>query len=168
MSGTTTNFTWPFPTNGDVPNVASDIQSLAAAIDGSIGNAFSTYTPAWTSTGTAPAIGNGTITGHFKRLGKWGINIITMTAGGTTTFGTLLYRWSLPPGWTMSNAPAIHGSASIYDVSANTAFTGTVWQATATTVVIRTHGAVGEASATVPMTPANGDIWQLHMLTELT
>jgi hypothetical protein len=167
VAGTTTNFAWPFPTNGDVPNVASDIQSLASAIDTSLGAAFTAYTPAWTSTGTAPVIGTGTITGRFKKFGKWGINRITMTAGGTTTFGTLLYRWSLPATWTLFNATSIYGIASIYDTSTTTQYTGAIWAASTTTVSIRTHAATTDASATVPMTPANGDIWQLLMLVEL-
>ena len=167
MAGTTTNFVWPFPTNPDVPNVASDIQSLAAAADASLGNAFSTYVPTWSATGTGPVLGNGNITGHFKRFGKWGINMITLTAGGTTTFGTLLYRWSLPGGWTLSNLGAIYGAATVYDSSVTTAFVGSVWAASGTTVLIRTHGATTDASATVPMTPAAGDIWQIHMIAEL-
>lgn len=169
MSGTTTNFSWPFPTAGDAANVSTDMAALAAAVDTSLGAAFGTYTPAWTSTGVAPVVGNGTITGRFKRLGKWGVNRITLTAGGTTTFGTLLYRFSLPAGWTLSDTTSIYGMASIYDVSVTTAFSGSIWAASTTTVSIRTHAATTEASATVPIAvPATGDIWQLLMVAELT
>lgn len=168
MAGTTTNFAWPFPTGGDPANVSSDMQSLAAAADSSMGDAFSTYTPAWTSTGVAPVVGTGTIVGRFKRFGMWGINKITLTAGGTTTFGTLLYRWSLPAGWTLQSTTAIYGVASIYDVSVTTAYTGSIWAPSTTTVSIRTHAATTDASATVPIAaPASGDIWQLLMLVEL-
>lgn len=169
MAGTTTNFLWPYPTAGDPANVAPDIQALASAIDTSLGSAFGTYTPAWTSTGVAPVVGNGTITGRFKRFAKWGINRITLTAGGTTTFGTLLYRWSLPAGWTLSDTTSIYGIGSIFDVSATTQYTGAIWAASGTTVAIRTHAATTDASATVPIAaPATGDIWQLLMVAELT
>ena len=167
MSGTTTNFSWPYPTSGDVANVAPDMQNLASAADATLGNAWTAYTPSWTSTGTAPVVGNGTIVGHFKLLGKWGLARITLTAGGTTTFGTLLYRWSLPAGWTLFDTTSIYGIGSVYDSSTTTQYTGSVWAASATTVAIRTHSATTDVSATVPMTPATGDIWQLLILAEL-
>ncbi|MEU9379994.1 hypothetical protein AB0D38_02840 [Streptomyces sp. NPDC048279] len=58
--------------------------------------AWTAYTPAWTSTGTAPAIGNGSITGRYIKFGRTVICEINMTAGSTTTFGTGNYSWSLP------------------------------------------------------------------------
>lgn len=167
MAGTTTNFVWPFPTNGDVPNVASDIQSLAAAADATLGNAWTAWTPAWSSSGVAPAIGNGTIVGRFKRFGKWGLATMTMTLGGTSSNGTLLYRWTLPAGWTLNAATQIYGSASVYDVSATTQYTGTIWAVSTTSLMIRTHAAATEVSATVPMTPASGDIFQMQIVAEL-
>lgn len=167
MSGTTTNFLWPFPTGGDAAQVASDVQSLASAQDGTLGNAWTAYAPSWTSTGVAPVVGNGTLVGRFKLFGKWGLARITLTAGGTTTFGTLLYRWSLPPGWTLVDTTSIYGIGSIFDSSTTTQFTGAVWAASTTTVAIRTHSATTDASQTVPMTAASGDIWQLLMLVEL-
>lgn len=167
MAGTTTNFAWPFPTNGDVPNVASDIQSAMSAADATLGNAWTTWTPVWSSTGVAPAIVGGTITGRFKRFGKWGLATMTMTLAASSTVGTLLYRWTLPAGWTLASATQIYGSASIYDLSATTQFTGTVWAVSTTSIMIRTHGATTEASATVPMTPATGDIYQMQIVAEL-
>lgn len=167
MSGTTTNFLWPYPTGGDVANVASDVQNLAAAADATLGNAWTAYSPSWTATGVAPVVGTGTLVGRFKFFNKWGLARITLTAGGTTTFGTLLYRWSLPPGWTLNDTTSIYGIGSVYDSSTTTQYTGSVWAASTTTVAIRTHAATTDASATVPMTPATGDIWQLLMVVEL-
>lgn len=54
------------------------------------------FTPVWTSSGTAPAIGNGTITGHYQRQGKMADVMIKMTCGSTSTAGTGTYYWSLP------------------------------------------------------------------------
>lgn len=54
------------------------------------------YTPAWTSSGTAPAIGNGTITGNYSRVGNSVTATIKLTAGSTTTFGTGNYSFALP------------------------------------------------------------------------
>ena len=58
--------------------------------------AWVTYTPVWTSGGTAPAIGNGTLAGRYSITGKTVNVIINMIAGSTTTFGTGSYTFSLP------------------------------------------------------------------------
>ena len=71
-------------------------QVLTAATLNTIGAASETYTPAWTSTGTAPAIGNGTLTGKYFRINKLVVAFIQWSAGSTTTFGTGNYRLSLP------------------------------------------------------------------------
>lgn len=59
-------------------------------------NTWTSYTPAWTSTGTAPALGNGTSVGGYIQYGElvsvWG----KITFGSTSTFGTGTYRLSLP------------------------------------------------------------------------
>lgn len=58
--------------------------------------AWTTYTSAWTSSGTAPAIGNGTISARYAITGKTANVDITLAAGSTTTFGTGSYSFSLP------------------------------------------------------------------------
>lgn len=58
--------------------------------------ARTTYTPTWTSTGTAPAIGNGSLTGRYMKIGRMVFCEINMIAGSTTTFGTGNYSFSLP------------------------------------------------------------------------
>ncbi len=57
---------------------------------------YTTYVPAWTSGGTAPAIGNGSIAGRYVQIGKLVMCTIRLTAGTTTTFGTGLWQFSLP------------------------------------------------------------------------
>ncbi|MFI8297278.1 hypothetical protein ACIGCZ_15195 [Streptomyces nigra] len=59
-------------------------------------SAWTAYTPTWTSTGTAPSLGNGTILGRYMKIGRTVICHINMTAGSTTTYGTGNYNWSLP------------------------------------------------------------------------
>lgn len=58
--------------------------------------AWVSYLVAWTSTGVAPAIGNGTLFGQFKLAGKMCVVEIALIAGGTTTFGTGDWSLSLP------------------------------------------------------------------------
>jgi hypothetical protein len=61
------------------------------------GGAWTAYTPTWTSNGTAPAIGNGTITAAYTQIGKTVHFRMDFTFGSTTTFGSgTAYRFSLP------------------------------------------------------------------------
>lgn len=88
---------------------------LTAANLNAIGAASETYTPAWTSTGTAPAINNGTLTGKYFRINKLVVAYINWTAGSTTTFGTGSYRLSLPI--TAVNTTGYVGSGAYFDAS---------------------------------------------------
>jgi hypothetical protein len=54
------------------------------------------YTPALTSGGTAPSLGNGTITGSFSRSGSTTSIVGELTIGSTTTLGTGILSISLP------------------------------------------------------------------------
>ncbi len=170
MAGTTTNFSWPFPTGPDVANVASDMQSLASAIDTTLGDAWTSYTPTWTAASVNPVVGTGTIRGRFKLFGKWGITQGLLTAGGTTTFGTGVYAFSLPAGWSFENSAAIlqqRGSGFAFDASTTTTYVGYVQYATATTFYIRTHAATTQLSPTVPFTFVSTDLIGWTILTEL-
>ena len=63
-----------------------------------IGDAWTAYGSgaSWTSTGTAPSLGNGTWTGKYMQAGKLVIFRIVLTMGSTTTFGTGTYSLALP------------------------------------------------------------------------
>jgi len=55
-----------------------------------------TYTPSWTALGTAPAIGNGSISGYYIKTGKKVTARVNLLVGSTTTFGTGQWSFSLP------------------------------------------------------------------------
>lgn len=55
-----------------------------------------TWTPTWTASGTAPAIGNGSISGSYIKVGKKVVASVSLLAGSTTTFGTGKWFFSLP------------------------------------------------------------------------
>lgn len=65
------------------------------------------YTPTWTSSGTAPSIGNGTLTGKFAITGKKYDFRVSLIAGSTTTVGTGNYSFTLPstPSVTIQDYP---------------------------------------------------------------
>jgi hypothetical protein len=55
--------------------------------------AWTTYTPTWTTSAGSPAIGNGTLTGKYARVGKLIDFRIELVCGTTTTFGTAGSTW---------------------------------------------------------------------------
>lgn len=82
------------------------------------GGAWTAYTPTWTSTGTAPVIGNGTIVGAYRLRGKELFVGIHVTFGTTTTFGTGTYSFSLPSGFTSVTGRSQALAGVLFDSSA--------------------------------------------------
>lgn len=78
----------PFAAGGRV--LASD---LATATQQGV---WTPYVPTWTSTGTAPAKGNGTLAGEYAKVGRLVTVRISLDTGSTTTYGTGNYIFSLP------------------------------------------------------------------------
>lgn len=82
----------------------------------SVGNTWATYAVSWTSSGTAPAIGNGTLTGRYRYIGfKLIIVEVFLQAGTTTTFGTGVFFFSLPVNPTGGSIQSSRGAATILD-----------------------------------------------------
>lgn len=61
-----------------------------------IGDPWQSYTPSWTSSGTNPSIGNGSIVGAYSQAGKLVNFRAQVTIGTTTTFGTGVYFLTTP------------------------------------------------------------------------
>jgi hypothetical protein len=129
--GTTTKFGIHYPVNTDAAVGPAQMQTLAqdveTAIKGAVYNGRQTYVPAWTSTGTAPVIGNGTKSGYWWVSGDWIDVMIEITMGSTTTFGTGSWSYSLPTGVA---APLTMGTShtvafwDAYDTSAAAHYAG--------------------------------------------
>lgn len=56
---------------------------------------WTTYTPTWTAS-VNPVLGNGTITGRYRKFGRTVHLQIDLTMGSTTTYGTGAWTLSLP------------------------------------------------------------------------
>jgi hypothetical protein len=54
------------------------------------------YIPTWTTSGTQPVLGNGTLTGRYVLSGRICTVHVELIAGLTTTFGTGQFQFSLP------------------------------------------------------------------------
>jgi hypothetical protein len=98
-------------------SVGTDGQLLSADSTAATGLAWSyggkstAYTPIWTSSGTQPTLGNGTLVGKYSRIGDLVYFSIKLTFGSTTSAGTGDYSFSLP--FAMTNTSnGIAGSAA--------------------------------------------------------
>jgi hypothetical protein len=58
--------------------------------------AWTTYAPSWTAASSNPSIGNGTITGRYKQIGKTVFVSIKIVMGTSTTYGSGNWRIALP------------------------------------------------------------------------
>lgn len=118
------------------------------------------YTPAWTSTGTQPVLGNGTIYGRYALLGRLVHLYIELTMGSTTTYGTGGYLFSLPVTSEASRHWCMPGLSFDTSVTGYEDLTGIVGPAAAT-VDLRTLTTVGSSLVVVtngtPITFATGD-----------
>jgi hypothetical protein len=54
------------------------------------------YTPTWTSSGSSPSLGNGTLVGKYSKIGRQVTIHINLIPGSTTTYGSGNYSWALP------------------------------------------------------------------------
>lgn len=114
---------------------------------------LTSYTPAWTAASVNPVIGNGTLTGKYTKRGRNVTVFLTLTTGGTTTYGTGVYRFSLP--FVPATTTRGWGSGLIVD-SGTANFLCVIRTAVDGTANCEIF-APNQASPTVPMTWASGD-----------
>lgn len=121
--------------------------------------AWTTYTPTWTAATTNPVLGNGTITGRYRKIGRTVHMQIDLTMGSTTTYGTGAWSLTLPVAAGASTGSRI-GVAQALGASR---FPGQVVisaGATATSPFFPATSAVSNlssATSTVPITWATGN-----------
>jgi hypothetical protein len=84
-----------------------------ASIVPSYEGAWISYTPVWTANSVNPVIGNGTIEGYYKVIGKTCFVRGNIAMGSTTTFGSGEWYVSMP--FTASHADAILMTANLLD-----------------------------------------------------
>jgi hypothetical protein len=115
------------------------------------------YSPAWGSGGTQPAIGNGSLTGYYTRIGQQVTAHIRLVSGSTTTFGTGDWYFSVP---FASGYSFQQGDLIILDSGGGWFYGHATTGATSTTIMVNIpRGATVAAglNATFPMTWTVGD-----------
>lgn len=122
-----------------------------------IGDPWTSYTPTWTTTGTAPTLGNGTWDAKYCLPGKLAHFAIVLTWGSTTNGGSGQWKISLPFTPRLSRATfwgelldagvAARPAAAVWDVTAGAALT----------INHQTDASQAQVTATAPFTWGNGD-----------
>jgi hypothetical protein len=84
---------WTFSLAGDVGTTGDTGPTGAGASDLT---AWTSYTPTWTSDSSTPSIGNGSLAGRYKQIGKTVFFSMKLTYGSTTTGGAGAWMFGLP------------------------------------------------------------------------
>lgn len=122
-----------------------------------LGDDWTSYTPNWTASGTSPAVGNGTLSGSYRTVGKTVDFRILFVTGSSTTYGTGVYNFTLPSAPNIATWSAV-GAACFTDTSlSDHYFLGAVY--TGGSNVSAFNGSAGRLAQTVPFTFANTDVF---------
>lgn len=113
------------------------------------------YAPVWSTTGTAPTVGNATLAGMYWRIGKLVLYTLSFTFGSTSVAGTGTFKFTIPV--TASGSGAA-GAGSITDTSAGFTYgiNGVLASSTTLAVYPSSSGNTG-VTVSVPFTWATGD-----------
>lgn len=142
------------PTGDDWKNVLDELTALSAA--------WTAYTPVWGASGTQPVLGNGTLVGSYRRVGRT-VNVnVKLTMGSTTTFGTGTYTLSLP----VLAIAAVCAAGPLYILDAGTANRSGIAINSSTSVVQMVTSADTDVGQLVPQTFAVNDIIMFSMTYE--
>ena len=136
-----------------MPNAGEIIRATDIYAD-----AWTSYTPTWGSSGTQPAIGNGTVTGSYALIpnaaAKTCAVSIHVTMGSTTTYGTGNYTLSLP--FTPVSKGRTSLNATLTDVSGGDVYWGLLYWTTTTAAnlvyINVANGRFASVSNTAPVT----------------
>lgn len=122
------------------------------------------YAPTWAGSVSNPAIGNGTITASFMKIGETVFVRIRVVMGSTTTFGSGVWSFSLPS--TAADASNGVGSGRAFDSDANLRYVLSAVPLSTTSWAASADAAGGAVSPTSPMTWAQNDVLLLSFFYE--
>lgn len=122
---------------------------------------WTSYTPAWTAVTANPAIGNGTITGSYARLGTLVVARVRILMGSTTSYGTGRWEISLPV--TAASGTLDVGSVWLYDATSSTGHRPGVAVMSATDRV-RLTSTTGDVATGTPIAWATSDQVRMSIL----
>lgn len=142
----------PVPLDTDpVGDGALAVRNLAAAI----GDPWTAYVPTWTASPTNPSIGNGSLAGSYRLIGKTLHGRIALTIGSTTTAGSGAYIFGLPVAARSADAGILITSV-MRDASSGDRFMRLGYKINANSIAL-TNEAGTHVSAVGPFAWATGD-----------
>lgn len=107
---------------GDGISVQEQSGDILVSADSS---GWQSYNPEWfVQSGTPTSIGNGTLTGYYKQIGKTVFVRLRFYAGSTTTFGQANQPWCFSLPVSASSTHAVHLACTISDSSTNAWYEG--------------------------------------------
>lgn len=83
-----------------------DLEGSRAAGAQLASTAWASYPVEWHASGTAPSLGNGTLSGYYVKHGRLTTARIMLNSGSLTTFGSGFYWWTLPFAAAVTGVPA--------------------------------------------------------------
>lgn len=131
---------------------------------------WSTYTPALTSTGTAPVLGTAAVAeGHYLLLNKLCMVRVAIRWGTSgNTFGTGDLIISLPANpQTSASTNTLLGNGLLYDISATTPFDAVAIRGGSSLMKMLSAGVNAAVSSTNVFTMANSDSMQFALRYEV-
>jgi hypothetical protein len=147
------------PEDDSTTNIIQSLLDRLEVLERNIGSsrAWQTYTPVLAGAGWA--IGNGTITGSYIRIGKTVHFRIVITFGSTSTYAAANPTITYPIAAAASTQANIR--CELFDTSANDRRLGTTYPASTTTLFpcsLGTNNAIILLTNTSPWTWATGDV----------
>lgn len=131
----------------------SEIRDALAGIQA----AWEAYTPTWGAP-TPPTLGNGTLTGRYRRVGKTVDYEVSLVAGSTTGGGTGQWSFGLPLTYNSRYALRSLFGRALLHTAAGAYYPATVFSAGALSVSLITTDTRSVMSTGTPITLAAGDI----------
>ncbi len=117
------------------------------------------YTPVWTTSGSAPTLGNALLSGTYLQIGKLVHYTISFSYGSGSSPGTGQWRFTLPV--TSASAGYAAGSGALVDVSVGNYGVVAYLASTTTVAPYNTDVVSTGVTGTVPFTWVAGDLLQL-------
>lgn len=124
-----------------------------------VGDAWGSWTPAWTGASSDPAIGNGTKVGGYMASGKFVRFWISVTMGSSTTYGSGAWQFDVPVTeaahrWLFDGVTRDVSASKSYPVSIERTASGVF---TVRADALTAGGEFRSLSSTVPFAWATGD-----------
>lgn len=138
-----------------------------------IGRTWLSWTPTWTAVTTDPAIGNGTLSGRYLKIGQLVIAEMLLIPGSTTTFGSGRWRFTFPvnasDGYLSGYGFRSLGFGRIYDTSAGATYTALplFFAGETSRFSLVVSGSAGQVNSTTPMTWASTDEITIQIMYEV-